>query len=685
VGDFTKRVRDGEIAGPLRRAFTQEKWERAFDASPAPDAIDSNTHVAGLAVHEKLQAIRSVLKLSSSEKLSATTKLRAFLAIANHDFFVTRDRAERAMKDFQAEREAEPGKSYIMEEMAGVKLELSSGFAFRPDELVESIVDGIELPIRTVLQIKPSLAGNPRMNHVQWKEAARELNFGILYRFAEDIWDDCLWNEYKIVEEDQIKEFLPQDMDPIRAYQIGLARRNSLWTGFAVLAAQLQHEALALGSRLKIREVCGIERQGKRQIVKLSKHGDSSEILRDLLILRAYATEPYYGELLDEPLGSLGGLNLSALIDAWTVLSRIAHMLVQSVDEKHARNLKGDGAHAQFPDYVPTLQVEALVNAFAGAANITRPESRRIVEFFTFRGEPGQEIWAQPLVPVGPDTVAPVFAAAVSPNLRRLVDVWMRRAGIDLGKRGPAFEAHLRELVVTAIKGSKLLSHVATCITDDYIFRPPDDRDEQIDLVFSIGDTVFVAETKCVLEPSDAKGIAMHHKAVIAAAEQVLRKAKALEDHRTAFIIDVKRFGMHLTNGFKVVPLVVVSTSTHVGIPAKEVPVIDEHILGRFLDGELEDIAYQPQTPSSSKRSKTLFYSNAIEAEVYAPTYFASPPQIQRFIDGVRERVVPIFAISENDWEGRFVTLECVAGGGPLSIQGRPSSNIGNNVKHPDR
>lgn len=676
VGEFTKRVRNGDIAGPLRRAFTPDKWHRAFGDLPAPDAVDHDMYAAGLALHEKLGAIRGVLKLSSSDEISATTKLRAFVAITNYDFLVTRDKTKLAIEKFQAEREGGSDEVYAMEEMAGVKFSLPGGFDWMPNEVVESLVDGIELPIRVVLQADPSLAGNPRMNQIQWVEAGRELNLGILYRFAEDVWDDCLWNSFKMVDKGRVKVFLPQDIDVLRAYRIGLARRTSLSMAFNIVATQFQRDAFAKGVRLRVREVCGIERRGKRQIIKVAKHGVSTEVIEELSVLRTHAAEPYYGELLGERLESLQGLTLSAIIDAWTVISRAAHVLVQSIGEKHARNVGDDRVHVWMPEYAPTLQVEALVDALAAATGINKPEGRRIVEFFTFRGMAEQEIWAQPLVPVGPETVAPIFAAVISPNLRRLVDVWMRQAGVDLGRRGPAFETHIRELVIDAIQRSKLLSPVAACITDDYTFRPAGSRDEQIDLIFSIGNTVFVAEAKCILEPTDAKGIAMHRKTVLGAAEQALRKVKALEDNRSAFIGDARRFGMALTEDFKVKPLVIVSTSTHVGIVALTVPVIDEFILGRFLDGELEDIAYQPGDPASSKRFKTRFYSNAAEAEERAPGYFASPPQMKRFIDGVRGRVVPIYAANESDWAGHVVTMDCVTGGVPLSLQEQASSAI---------
>lgn len=674
MGEFTKRVRDGDIAGPLRRAFTPDKWKCAFYGSTAPDAIDHDIYAAGLALHEKLGTIRGVLKLSSSDEISATTKLRAFLAIANYDFFVTRDKTRSAVERFKAEREGESDEVYAMEEMAGVKLNLPGGFNWMPDEVVESLVDGIELPIRVVLQGNSSLAGNPQMNKIPWTEAGRELNLGIMYRFAEDLWDDCLWNSYKMVDKGRVKVFLPQDVDVIRGHRIGLARRTSLSTAFSIVAAQFQRQALANGARLRVREVCGIERRSKRQVIKVAKDGVSSEVMRELSVLRTYAAEPYYEALLEERLESLQGLTLSALIDAWTVVSCAAQVLVRSIGEKHVRNMGDDRAHAWMPDYAPTLQVEALVDALMAAAGINKPEGRRIVEFFTFRGKSGQEIWAQPLVPVGPDTVAPVFAAVVSPNLRRLVDVWMRQADVDLGRRGPAFETHIRSVVADAIVRSKRLSSMAACIEDDYTFQPEEGRGEQIDLIFSIGNTVFVAEAKCILEPTDTKGIAMHRKTVLGAAEQVSRKAKALEDNRAAFVADARRFGMALTNDFKVKPLVVVSTTTHAGIAASSVPVIDEFILGRFLDGELEDVAYQPGDPASSKRFKTLFYSNAAEAEERAPGYFASPPQMQRFIEGVRGRIVPIYAANEVDWAAYIVTMECVAGGVPISLQDQAAS-----------
>jgi hypothetical protein len=522
------------------------------------------------------------------------------------------------------------------------------------------LVDGIEIPVRVTLQGGPDLAGNPNMNKVGWTDIAVELNLGILYHLVEDLWGDCLWNGYKPVDAGRTKAFLPQDLDLNRGYSIGLSRRLSLAMTFAAMGSRFQRGLFALGVLPNVREVRAIERVGKRQVIKVSKTGETTEALDELMVMRSYASEPYYVELLAEPLPLLGGLTLSTVLDAWIVISRAALVLVEAVGQKHAAEVSLDRAtHTWLPNYAPTLHVGALVDALSAAAGIKPVDGKRLVEFFTFKGAPGQEIWAQPLVPVGPATVSPVFGAVVSPNLRRLVDVWMRQVGVDLSSRGPAFEAHIRATVAETIVQSKVLAGYAASVKDDYTFRPSKGREEQIDLLFVIGATVFLAEAKCILEPTEAKAVAMHRKTVEGAAEQAKRKAQALEANRDEFVVDMKRFDIDLANDFRVVPLVVVSTSTHVGVVAKDVAVTDELVLGRFLDGEIEDVGVQGPDFSVVKRLKTVFYSDAADAQAKAANYFASPPQLQRYLNGLRGRVVPVHPIGEGDWEGVVLTLEC--------------------------
>ncbi|MPV55012.1 hypothetical protein GD416_00715 [Burkholderia sp. BE24] len=662
MGDFVQLVQSEGVDGPRRTKFTEKKWKAAFDSVKSPDIADRRLYDAALVIHTKLGNIRSRLKLSTTKDLTTTEKVRAFVAAANHGFLVAQEKTREALIAVGRELAQRNDDGIRPEDIfAEVKLELPGGFEWSPNEIVESLVEGIEIPIKVALQDDPDLSGNPRMAQISWKDILLELNLGITYRHTEDLWDDCLWNGYGVIEVKNRTVFVPKDIDVKRGQAVGIARRHTLWTGFSLQAKMLHREYAARGATMRIRDIKAIRKEGRKQVISVSRLGESSEAQEDQVLLRMLANEPYYQELLGKDLPSLEGVTLTEILDAWVVISRAAQMLLATIsDHERAANDQEAPTHTWLPAFVPVLQTEALVQAISSAAAIAPAKGRKIVDFFTFYGKAGQEIWDSPLVPVGSKVVAPIFAAIVNPNLRRLVDIWMRRGGIDLEVRGDPFEAHVRSKMVAAINASPVLAGKAVCIADNYVFSPSAGRSEQIDLIIVIGSTVLVGESKCILEPTEAKALAMHQRTVLGAADQALRKSKALTDNRGDFVTDVARLGIKLHEDFKVVPLAVVSTSTHVGIPAKGVSVVDEYILGKYLEGELEDAGLDMSNLAVVKRIKRVFYSDLAEAEARVADYLASPPQVQRLRDGVKVRLVPLHAISETDWEGLVLTLECV-------------------------
>lgn len=662
MGDFVRQVQNEKIPGPLRRQFTPGGWKTHFEKCGVPDGRDKNVYDAGLVIHEKLQNIRSRLKLSTSASLSATTKLRAFVAAVNHHFLVAKSKANAAIAKLGELKAMQQPDGLRMDELvASVKLDLPGGFEWSPAEIVESLVDGIEIPVRLTLAASPVLSGNPRMRQVEWSDILLELNMGIFYRHAEDLWEDCLWNDYELIDSERLKVFIPRDADVKRAHCMGTARRSSFTLGLTALSTKIHRDLVYQGHIKKMPEVRSIERQGRHQIIAVEVPEVPSMLQEQYLANRLLASEPYYAELLEEAHAALGGLSLNHLLDAWNVVSRSAALLLEQVSVKHEAGVgKEREPHAWLPDYAPILQIESLTKVISSVVRVDRAASKRLVEFLTFKGQAGQETWAQPLVPVGNGTVAPIFSASIVPNLRRLVDVWLRQLGVDLGRRGPAFEAYLRSSAQNSIDQSPILAGNAWCMKNGYTFRPSNGRSEEIDLLLIVGSTVIVAEAKCILEPTDSKSMAMHRRTVLGAGDQANRKSAAIDGDRPSFIADIKKHGVDLPQDFKVIPLVVVSTTAHVGVPANGVPVVDEYILSRFLDGELEDVAIMGRSLAIKKTLKTVFYSDVGEAEARLAQYFSDPPQVRRLKAGVKGRMVPFHGIDDNDWQGMVFTLECV-------------------------
>ena len=161
------------------------------------------------------------------------------------------------------------------------------------------------------------MSGNPRFNEVNWDDVAIEMNLGSLYRHTEDLWDDCLWNGYQLVDKGRRKLFRSRDSNVKRGFVAGLSRRQSLTLSFTIVATKHFRDLHARGLFREHRVVRAIERKGKQQIIRLSKPGELTDAIEHLMVMRGYASEPYYSELLEEPLAFLDGFKryLTLLMD----------------------------------------------------------------------------------------------------------------------------------------------------------------------------------------------------------------------------------------------------------------------------------------------------------------------------------------------------------------------------------
>jgi len=660
MGRFIKAVQAGEVIGPLRSGFKSKDW-RAEHVRLGDDNDDENLLDAGILIHEKANQIRSRLRVTFSRELRATTKVRAFAALANYNHSVLRIKTQEAFQQIAEEQKASrPDSPVMMHELAAVKLKLIVGAKFSPDEIIQSMVDGMEIPLKRILEQDPDLAGNSEFGKLSWDDVRLDFNLGSLYSHIEGLWDDCLWNGYKTTRDGMMVKFSPCDALWLTRSTISRVRLDSLSREFAVqsqhIQTQLRYKRLL--HTLGPLNVKGLSKEGRRQKIRLAHfESESSEGLR-LLTMRAHASEPYYSELLNEPQPKLMGATLNQLLTAWTVVSGASNLLEEETDRLEVK--KPLEPHTWLPSYASVLQTEALRRAISVACNCPFEQSEALVEFFIFRGKLDQELWAQPLLPTSKEGVVPLFATTRSPNLRRLVDVWLKQLGVDLGARGPAFEAHLRESIRRDIALSPILRNSAICLDKGVKFTPSNEREEEIDVVALVGDVVMIGEAKCFLEPAEPKQIAMHRVKVIDAVEQVKRKAAAVNRNKSEFRRRVSQLGLELPEKFSVLPVVIMNSAMHCGIAVDSVPIVDEYILGVFFRGEFVEVAVSDANGSIRPVRKRFLYTSPEEASQTLEDYLLSPPQIEPLLAGLDRRWVPVPAVNEEDWAGLFLALDCI-------------------------
>lgn len=648
--EFVLAVQRNNVLGPMRRGFDLKVWDAEY-ARLGTDERDARLHSAGIRIHEKATTARAVLGFAASDEFDAVTKVRALVAVANHEVEIVRRNVQA-----QAHEMTRAQGLAILPNLETIKVRLRGGDRFAPDEVLQSVVDGLHFPLRAILSGSPSLAGTPKYAKIDWDDLSLDWNVGNLYQQLEQLWDDCLWNGYYSRRENEILWFEPTDREwQIRAV-VSRHRLRNLAAQFAGhLSAELQTMTSAeLRRVIGVREVRRVRKEGRSQAIDIKPAVEVTEESRHLLLLRAYANEPYYADLLNEMQPALGGASIHDLFNVWAFVRSVAFVVRESI---HIDGIpKDQPEHVWFPAYAPVVKVDVLIRSSGAATGIEHSRASAIVEFLTYNGGPLQELWAQPLVPAGVNSVTPLFGSLMAPVPQRLVDVWLKQLNVDLGRRGPAFEQHVRDEIAQTLESHKKLPG-AKVLHRSFRFRPAGDREEEIDVVLGLGNLVLVGEVKCMQHPTESKELAMHRRMVEEATKQIGRKAAAASKHREQFRKQLGAAGIEIESSFSVLPLVILNGAIHAGFPVDGIPVADMYIVRTFLSGEMADAAIR-SAKGLQKLKITKLFSNPQEAATNASAYFDAPPQMNPLVADIRERWVSVGAISEDDWRGMYLTFE---------------------------
>ncbi|MFM0356471.1 hypothetical protein PQR12_23500 [Paraburkholderia nemoris] len=587
--------------------------------------------------------------------MNAVTKVRAVLGFGNQAAHAVFAQVNEALQ-----QEFENARHLVALNPFSWRIQSASGEWASPDELLQAIESGVRLSVGDTLRTGDDagdlLRGNATYGKVDWPTMVSDFHLGVQFDSVRELWDDVVWNGFQVQSNDDGTTFCPKDDHWVVRYRVSLCRTQYLFMQHLSQALQfvrrLPNEHVYRSVPKPIRSV--IRTGGRCRIVV----GDRADVDFDeaakWLATTSYAKEPYYDELLSATHDTLAGGSGNDLIAAWSVIRGVAKHLFGF--EATARN-EGE-IHAWIADYVPVVEVDILARAVSTSTGVSLEKARALVSFLTFNGRHNQELYSQPLIPVGPTSVSPCLAAIRSPNIRRLVDIWIRQLGVDLEQRGPAFERYIREEVATFIQSSPMLN-VGKLFPGAMNFTVSSAQTEEIDLVVVVGKLVLIGETKCMLQPTDASDIARHRERVIEAARQIQRKADAIRQNRGDFRQQLKALGIECAVDFDLQPLVVLNTPIHTGFAVAGVPVVDEHMLRVFFGGELQDAILGGNDGEAKVVKRLALYDGIDGLAEKAAEYFTSPPQLDIWKRSVMRRTITVPAVSAGDWTGRYITVEC--------------------------
>ncbi|MBN8886817.1 MAG: hypothetical protein J0I77_13945 [Rudaea sp.] len=636
-------VRKGRVVSPTRRGFDKTRWRNLAQSTQISNE-DRALATAGVWFDEKLSWIRSAVTIIGDHPASVEARLRGLIALCNRETLVTGESAKQRIL------RRTPNQPFTtVDEFAGLKLELSGGGEFSPDEIIQSTIDSAQIPIAMLLREPSRRKGPKAAGNVDFSELAIALNIGVSFASLEDRWDDIVWNDFGLTNEangEASATISPNHLEWVDREALSSYRDSMLILGGHLKATRSTKDRRERISQFVIQqpEVVELRRQGKRLHFVLGKP-DMADRYRVVEIAETLTAVPiYYATLETSSAPNGSGLTLIMVIAAWNLIASAMRCLWESISSSHDKmspGLEMKDAGGRLGDYLRIVKRDALISLLRRGLGFSKADAQALVEFFTYRAKPDQELWTQPFVPISTDRLTPVFAACLHGNLSRSVDRWLQQLGFDLSPRGNTFEAYVRENCLTAASAST--PPVAQVVRESFVFAPKNEEKEEIDLVIVVGNLVLLGEAKCTVRPTSREMWSRHRSLVLKAVSQIQRKIASVNRNRESFRAQLSDSGIKISANFEAIPFVVLNHAIHAGIVVSDVPVLDEILLIPFVRNLLETDFISSGYENWKAMSSRLIYETIDDAPKAAREYFFDLPQIRHLWRALKWRRVPIW------------------------------------------
>jgi len=468
------------------------------------------------------------------------------------------------------------------------------------------------------------------------------MHFYSLRRVLKNLFDQALHQGHCLVTL-AADRWRPLDPDLAALHQAWLARDEA---NFMTAPAELRGKWRDLSPAKRrahgpMRSVVAVREQGGLWQVVVGRLSYLSRLPNSASLDRIGLRDSHMAQFLDMVMPLTSGLTAARLADAWWVLTDIARCVEKRLD------LPEQGDFADIRRVACAVSRGELVRALEEALQVPKAHAVEIIDFLTFREKQGGQakgdrgLWSAPLVPVpDEDTLLlpqPVFEIGTS--LYRL-EAWLEKGGIDdsaIEHRGDLFEASYRRSLAEAISGNDWLEKAAIA---DGGFENGTDFPHQTDLLFRLGNRVFIGELKCWLTPADPHEWDRYYRVRLAdAAAQAGLRSAALEGRRDVI---AKVFGLSTKDAasLEIRPIVVLNLSAGFSIEVNGCRVVEADFLRSYLRSPYMVTRGVMRYGRPFAQQVTSLYETEDEASERFDAIMSAPWTLSRFLDRQVHEVV---------------------------------------------
>ncbi|WP_250885989.1 hypothetical protein [Pseudomonas brassicacearum] len=634
-------ARKNKLTHPTeRKPFNAEEWLEAYKKFSNGDLVDKSLcEGAGwLATHfSKVYATRDYYRLHANDSLSGKELLHAHLAGANFSFVLV---AKKQMRDLPPE--AVP----TMETYLDYKTDLTlSGVEVNVNQLNMFRLDSLCSPIYEILHERKDLGASVR-GDAESSKGLPKLDFIVnefrcsqLYHNGVVIWQQLLYGEAFFAYDLQRNRVLVSQLNNLgKMKAICDYRREHHHATMAFETQGVAHNALLwLGlnypkSLLKCDGMSGISIATAEEL-----GGDADRFIKYKWAEPYLVVEPHLFELVKTHCSKRGRGPSHSVRDVLVVWFHLAVLARQRV---MASNEDDPDSWEHLLEHCTWFNRENLVAALVTVTEMSEEVVGRIIDFLTFEAKDRQDdLWTKPILQVDGE-VALSIAALLSASLRRNVDTWIRLVDPKSHLRGRYFEKYLEDVMAECRSTNEIMRHNLSWTGSLMLKYNRELAREEIDLTFSFGNVLVVAELRSrrtPITPLDYHNALYEDGGVFTKVEQAERKAAYVRNHLAEFCRDYYPRLSEKIGSVIVCPVVIVNDQFHAGFPCGNTPILDEHLLKHFLkDGTAKFCGSHDDR--SNYRYGVVLYENLEEAERNFISYALRPTIIEMYLACVEQK-----------------------------------------------
>ena len=637
---FLELVRKKAAKWPSERGFSKDNWSLAWSASSNNGEVERALFEAGLVFDVLFRELRTLIEdtYKRQPKVTRSQLIRAYTGIANRDRTII----------------AKPGVMRGFDLTATRTNNNRIGNELSSQEIADGCVDAIECAVRSTLN-RPfaQVACDDAFEALVFMD--KEVTISQLYATYEDYWLSLVWGDYQfccIDSENGTYEVRQIDSDRSISFEVSQIRRAKLFAQSVPIVCDGKFYSILSG-----RTCIDVLKSGKRKIAISKRVGDLDDqyqIINALFVLQqSYLQDNFPKSFIDSDHSSIG-FTIQDSLEVFRLLVLLAHLSQgRFPSDDSVSSLK------KAIEFSPRILRAELIRALVKATQFSFEKCSKILEFLTFKGGRDQDLWCYPLVELDGGEITYLVAALVSPVLQRVVEHWLAKLKVDIADKGKSYERTVLDAINAELTANPTFQDSDPAVSCR--LKLPNQRSEEIDMVFRFGNVVVVGEVKSIVTTDSSISRFRTYEILLHAAEQAKRK----KDFVAANVCEVfKRLNWQHDDGaaYNVIPVVLSSSSVCVGHTINGVPLSDLRILVKYFESGVV-----PLFSVNAERHLAWFevYKNFDDAQRNIEGYLRRPPQISLSRDDFQFVTCKLPGVSERSPRIQFTRLV----NSPLSVE----------------